>query len=87
MEVTAKCRINEFGRITIPREIRNELNLYPGDVMEIGLDDNGDIVMHRLLNQCLLCKSVFDFDDLIPFKGFYICKGCVETIRRDQENG
>lgn len=40
-------RLDDLGRIVIPREVRRTLHLREGDAMEMYLQD-GDIVLHKL---------------------------------------
>ena len=40
-------RLDDLGRIVIPREIRRTLHLREGDAMELYIQ-NGDIVLHKL---------------------------------------
>ena len=38
-------RIDDLGRIVIPKDARKQLNIQEGDAMEIWLDDNNNIVL------------------------------------------
>lgn len=40
-------RLDDLGRIVIPREIRRTLRLHDGDPMEILISDDGDIVLRK----------------------------------------
>ena len=40
-------RIDELGRIVVPREIRKHLLIREGEQMEISINDAGDIVLHK----------------------------------------
>mgnify|MGYP000229266106 CR=1 FL=1 len=40
-------RLDDLGRIVIPREIRSTLQLHEGDPMEILISDDGDIVLRK----------------------------------------
>jgi len=37
------------GRITVPREIRAELGLMPGDKLAFTLHNNGDLVVRKVI--------------------------------------
>lgn len=44
-------RIDDLGRIAIPRSVRDQLHIGEGDTFEISINDSGDIVLskqHRL---------------------------------------
>ena len=36
-------RVDDLGRVVIPKEIRRTLNIHEGDPMEIFLDNNGGV--------------------------------------------
>ena len=38
-------KLDEVGRVVIPKEIRNYLKLKEGSPLEIGISDNGDVVL------------------------------------------
>jgi len=40
-------RIDEIGRIAIPKSIRNKLDVQEGDAFEIRLDDNNNIILKK----------------------------------------
>lgn len=40
-------RIDDLGRVVIPKEIRRSLNIREGDPLEIYLDENGGVVFRK----------------------------------------
>ena len=36
------------GQVTIPKQIRDALNLEPGCAVDFAVDGNGDVVMHKV---------------------------------------
>lgn len=40
-------RIDELGRIVIPREIRRTLHIHVGDPLEIFIDDDGSVTFKK----------------------------------------
>lgn len=45
-------RIDDLGRIVIPKDVRKQLNIQEGDAFELWLDDNNNIVWKKYsLNQ------------------------------------
>ena len=38
-------RVDDLGRVVIPKHIRQQLNIQEGDAFEIWLDDNNNIVL------------------------------------------
>jgi len=58
-------RIDELGRIVIPKEIRNSLRLHDGENMEILIDDSGSIVLKRYMIMNKLEGLAQNFTDAI----------------------
>jgi stage V sporulation protein T len=40
-------RIDDLGRVVIPKEIRRSLGIQEGDPLEISAEENGEIAMRR----------------------------------------
>lgn len=73
-------KIDELGRITIPKFIRQELNLIPGTSLAIIVDENG-LVIRKKENICPLClkeANLINVDDDIT-----ICEECCKKIKGD----
>lgn len=80
-------RIDELGRICIPKEIIRQLNLknkvklqdgsiQPGSELDIQVD--GDkIILSEYTPGCVFCG---ERKDVIYYKGKFICKKCSEEI-------
>ena len=77
MRTTGMTRpIDSLGRIVIPKEIRNIMNVDVGDRMEIFMD--GDAVLLRKYNPC--CMFCGEGTELITFNGKRICVDCATAI-------
>lgn len=72
-------RIDELGRITIPMEIRNELNIEEKTQMEIFIDKHC-IVLRKYFTSCIFCGSEKKLIDYMEYK---ICSNCVHDIGGD----
>ena len=69
-------RIDELGRIVIPKEIRKKLEINIKDPMEIYVDGHS-ITLRKVEENCVFCgKSKY----LISFKDKLICKNCYEAL-------
>jgi len=70
-------KIDEVGRIVLPRELRKKFNLENNeDAVEIFVD--GDmIVLKRYAPSCIFCKSV---EDAIEFGGQKVCPKCIKLL-------
>ena len=77
--------VDKGGRVVIPREIRNQLNIVDNeDSFEIFTD--GDLViLKKYQPKCVFCKSL---DDSVMFEGYTVCKNCIEKLNKmlDKEN-
>lgn len=72
-------RIDDLGRIVIPKELRRTLNIADGDPMEIFID--GDRIVLRKYHpdgSCSLCGTFSD--RYAEFGQYRICSGCAEKI-------
>ena len=72
-------KVDELGRIVIPSEVRNNLNISARDKVEIFV--NGDsIVLNKYQPSCIFCSGN---DDITTFKGKNICKYCLEQLSNE----
>ena len=69
--------IDELGRIVIPKEIRNALDMRPKDEIEIYIED-GNMIMRKAKPFCAFCGST---EELSQFSGKYICGDCLTKLR------
>lgn len=69
-------RIDELGRIVIPKEIRKKLEIEIKDPMEIYVEGHS-ITLKKVEDNCIFCGKS---KDLVPFKEKMVCKSCLETL-------
>lgn len=74
-------RIDELGRIVIPKEIRKKLEIDIKDPMEIYVDGRS-ITLKKIEDNCIFCGSN---KNLITFKDKLICKKCLDLLYTDRE--
>lgn len=70
-------RIDELGRIVIPKEMRDDLVLPCGAALEIHREGDA-IVMRRDMTSCIFCGND---DDVLDYKGKSICRVCLEEVK------
>lgn len=72
-------RLDELGRIVLPKELRTEMDLNNGDGLEIFVENN-TIVLRKNVPYCIFCGSS---TDLVIFNGKNVCKNCIKEISRN----
>ena len=77
MEQKFYKKLTKSGAVTIPRTIRSELGLYPGDSVEIDVTEAGNIVIGRHRPGCICCGNTVD---VIRQGDKYICGKCVRDL-------
>lgn len=70
-------RIDELGRVVLPKELRDTLGIKSGDALEIytGTDQ---IVLKKYAPGCSLCGEVDN--RLLTFKDKQICTQCIKDL-------
>ncbi|MBE6556162.1 MAG: AbrB/MazE/SpoVT family DNA-binding domain-containing protein [Ruminococcaceae bacterium] len=70
-------KLDDLGRIVLPKEIRNTLGINEKDPVEIFMD--GDrIVLQKYHPACVFCNNV---DNVTYFNGKRVCSACIEKIK------
>lgn len=72
-------RIDELGRVVIPKEMRKVLELKERDPMEIEIEGT-EIILRKYENRCAFCGKVKPEHN---FKEKKICKRCMEELRNE----
>ncbi len=69
-------RFDALGRITIPIEIRRNLNMNVGDAVEIFIDEE-QIILKKYVE-----KDIFDgsTEDLVEYKGKLVSKNTIKEL-------
>ena len=67
-------KIDDLGRMVIPKELRKTMDIDKKDPMEIFVE--GDkIILKKYEPGCIFCGDV---DDTVDYKGKVVCKDCLE---------
>ena len=74
-------KIDELGRIVIPKEIRKKLEINIKDPMEIYVEGHG-IMLKKIEDTCVFCDST---KNLISFKNKLICQKCFDSLNADNK--
>ena len=70
-------KVDELGRIVLPKELRMTLNINEKDPLEIFVDEDGRIVLKKYEPACIFCNSM---NEIAIFKGHSICKECMKKV-------
>ena len=72
-------KIDELGRIVIPKDIRKALGVNNLEYVEFYFDED-KVVIKKSGNCCSFCGSA---DKLAPFKDKYICENCLSELVKE----
>ena len=71
-------KIDPLGRVVLPKETRDVLELSEGTPMEIFIDGQ-DIILRKYEASCIFCGEA---KDIIDYKGKKICKKCLKELKK-----
>ncbi len=74
-------KIDSFGRIVLPMELRKLMNLEQDTAVELFVDGE-NVILHKYTPACTFCGS---FNGAKFFEGKLICEDCIKRI--SQLNG
>lgn len=69
-------KLDDLGRLVIPKEMRNQLNFGENERLSILLFEN-HIEIRKAENICVFCKGQ---QQLKTFKNYTICESCIEEM-------
>lgn len=70
-------RVDELGRIVLPAEIRQTLNIHTKDALEIFTEEDR-IVLKKYIPGCSFCAGM---EGIVEFEGKRICAACLERLK------
>ena len=73
--------VDALGRIVLPAELRQQMDIRPGDALEILVEDDC-VVLQKFAPSCLFCGSK---EELLSYREKLICRDCVRRIGRAME--
>lgn len=71
-------RVDELGRVVIPKEIRDNLEIKEKDTIEIYTDGNR-VILQKYQPNCYFCGNS---NDLMNFHEKLICNNCIKQITK-----
>jgi transcriptional pleiotropic regulator of transition state genes len=70
-------RVDDLGRIVIPKELRKTMDISEGDPLEIFID-GGSVMFKKYEPACIFCGEV---KGVMVYKGKNICQNCMKELR------
>ena len=70
-------RVDELGRIVLPKELRVNTSMDVGQSVEIYVSDDS-IILNKYHPGCIFCGEI---SETIEFKGRHICRECLKSIK------
>ena len=71
------------GRIIIPTHIRKALNLAPGNLVEVALEDDGTIRIRPSIERCCICGDTVEGMRRAELaKGKFVCYSCCQKVAK-----
>ena len=78
MKATGTVRpVDSLGRVVLPKELRDTLDIDVRDSVEIYVGDNQEIILKKHEPACIFCNET---TDVIVFEGKKICKKCIDKL-------
>lgn len=76
--------IDIFGRVVIPKEIRDQMGLNTGVRVEIWTDGD-DLIFRRHSAFCSCCGKTYDH--MLTLGNIHLCRDCYEQFKEEGGNG
>lgn len=74
------CKIDKLGRVLIPKNLRQKLDLAVDDPIEVFTDGDA-LVLRKYRKRCAFCGSE---ENIISFKEKYICSSCISELSKSK---
>ena len=71
-------KLDQLGRIVIPKELRKTMDMNSLDSLEIFVDGS-DIILRKYQPTCIFCG---DAKDVVQIEGKNICRSCLKKIQK-----
>jgi AbrB family looped-hinge helix DNA binding protein len=89
-------QVNERGQITIPKQLREQANIFPNDNLKIDVDEHGRLVLYKkdliddledLIKRDLINEGYAkqDFAEKIPERKIELAKSLMKIVKESDE--
>ena len=75
-------RVDELGRIVLPKELRGALDIKERDLLEISVDGDS-VVLKKYAPRCVFCGAD---QELTEYRGKRVCSACVAALYEAAED-
>lgn len=72
-------RMDDLGRIVLPKELRSSLGIEVKDPIEIFTDEDR-IILQKYQPSCIFCNNA---DEVVFFADKRICRACLEKLKAE----
>ncbi|MBQ8140756.1 MAG: AbrB/MazE/SpoVT family DNA-binding domain-containing protein [Clostridia bacterium] len=72
-------KVDELGRIVLPKEIRTVMDINEKDAIEI-FTTSDQIILQKYHPACVFCNNA---DNVIYFSGKRVCASCIEKLKQE----
>lgn len=73
-------KLDELGRVVLPIELRKNLDMNPGDSMEI-FTEGETIILRKYTPCCVFCG---ESNKMSVFKSKNVCEDCIQEIAKNK---
>lgn len=74
--------VDQAGRVVIPKEIRDQLNIKSNvDSLEVFMQGD-NIVLRKYKPACFFCDTL---EETVDFHGYNVCVNCIEKLQKLKE--
>ena len=70
-------KMDELGRVVIPKELRDVLSINIKDPVEI-YGDGENIIVKKFSASCIFCGNI---QKAMLYKGKFVCDDCIDEIK------
>ena len=77
-------KIDELGRVVLPKELRKSLDIWPGDSLVIYTEENDTIILRKHQPNCIFCSCE---NNLSNYRDKLICNHCMDNLSKISDPG
>lgn len=74
-------RLDKLGRIVLPKELRDSMNINSDDLLEIFLEQDRGIILRKYTPNCAACGSM---EEVQKFGEIMLCRACMDQIKHNK---